>query len=372
MSVINKMLKELDERQQEHQLENIDLTTKQVSSTSSTYQGLPWILLTIVTLLLIGVVSYLWYTSSNAIDKSNINATQQHKIVSVANSTIQSSSENREKAVKEAAPIAVENVSQLKKNSQGKFNNPTSETTQLEVKTASQNIDETSTNLTKTQQVKVKPAAVVASNPQVTRQQDIAITEVKLTPEQLANKQFVYGQQAQTGGLINEAVHYYQTALTYWTQHHDARKQLAALLYGQRRLTDAIATLEQGALLYPDKQEFQLLLARVYQDAGEYQQALSWLNSIDNSSVLALQKWQQQSQIATEIKDYRLMEQAYRQLSQLEPSVGRWWMGLAHALDSQQNYPAAAKTYRFALKQQGLSAQAIDYIDQRLAQLGDF
>ncbi|MCT8987998.1 hypothetical protein [Shewanella phaeophyticola] len=44
---------------------------------------------------------------------------------------------------------------------------------------------------------------------------------------------------------------------------------------------------------------------------------------------------------------------------------------MGYALDSQQKYIPAAQAYRSALSYEGLSTSAMDFIENRLAQLGE-
>ncbi|MCS6192408.1 tetratricopeptide repeat protein [Shewanella baltica] len=199
----------------------------------------------------------------------------------------------------------------------------------------------------------------------------MAITEVKLTPKQLAKKRFTLASEAERDGKLKEAISYYEQTLGFDPSMHDARKQLAALHYGQDQLAKASEVLQQGMLLFPQQLDFALLLARVQQAAGQADLALATLANIPDTHPLARQKWMAQSDLAQKLGQFSVSEQAYRQLLQQEPQQAKWWMGLAYALDSQQQFPQARQAYRTALGHRGLSAQASAFIEQRLTQLGD-
>ena len=124
-------------------------------------------------------------------------------------------------------------------------------------------------------------------------------------------------------------------------------------------------------LLFQQQLDFALLLARVQQASGQADLALVTLANIPDTHPLARQKWMAQSDLAQKLGQFSLSEQAYRQLLQQEPQQAKWWMGLAYALDSQQQFPQARQAYRTALGHRGLSAQASAFIEQRLTQLGD-
>jgi len=202
-------------------------------------------------------------------------------------------------------------------------------------------------------------------------QGQMAITEVKLTPKQLAKKRFTLASEAERDGKLKEAISYYEQTLALEPNMHEARKQLAALHYGQGQLAKASEVLQQGMLLFPQQLDFALLLARVQQAAGQADLALATLANIPDIHPLARQKWMAQSDLAQKLGQFSVSEQAYRQLLQQEPQQAKWWMGLAYALDSQQQFSQARQAYRTALGHRGLSAQASAFIEQRLTQLGD-
>ncbi|MDT3295301.1 tetratricopeptide repeat protein [Shewanella sp. SP2S2-6] len=202
-------------------------------------------------------------------------------------------------------------------------------------------------------------------------QGQMAITEVKLTPKQLAKKRFTLASEAERDGKLKDAISYYEQTLALEPSMHEARKQLAALHYGQGQLAKASEVLQQGMLLFPQQLDFALLLARVQQAAGQADLALVTLANIPDTHPLARQKWMAQSDLAQKLGQFSVSEQAYRQLLQQEPQQAKWWMGLAYALDSQQQFLQARQAYRTALGHRGLSAQASAFIEQRLTQLGD-
>lgn len=152
---------------------------------------------------------------------------------------------------------------------------------------------------------------------------------------------------------------------------HGARQHLAALYYGQGQLGEAKTVLQQGLARYPQELDYALMLAKVLEAQGDSQGALAALGTIPDDHLLAKQKWVQQSHLSQQASQFALAEESYRRLARVEPTQAKWWMGLAYALDSQQKYTSAKQAYGQALGLSGLSQQASDFIQQRLAQLGD-
>ncbi|UCX06207.1 tetratricopeptide repeat protein [Shewanella glacialimarina] len=210
-----------------------------------------------------------------------------------------------------------------------------------------------------------RPASqqVVASN--------MKVTEVTLTKAQLAKVLFQKAQAAEKEKRLSDASSGYLEAIILDPSLHAARKQLVSIYYAQNNANTAIRLLESGVGMFPSHWEFYLIKANIENALQEYRAALQSLSYIDDSSHFVKDKWAFQGEIAQKIAQYDLAESAYRSLLTLESTQARWWMGLAYALDSQQQYAKAAEAYRSALNYPGLSNTAIEFVEQRLVQLGE-
>lgn len=369
MSVINKMLQDLDKRQQGHQLSNIMSPQMQyVGRGGHSRKG--W-LIGVVCLLLGALSVYVFQginKQTNVVSQpqpqpqleqqpqSQLQASQlqPQAQASLPIATTVPASPATVPAVEPAVP-AVDSVAQV----------PVSDAALgIEIEA------ETETHPQSVEEYKPTPMPEPIVEP-VQAAGKMAVTEVRLTPSQLAQKQLLMATDADKRADWSKAIEHYGKALNFDPSLHEARKQLAALYYGQGQLPDAVQVLQQGWLLYPQEFEFTLLLARVQQAMGDTASALTSLANIPDSHVLARQKWLAQSDLAQKQGQFTLAEQAYRQLLQLEPQQGKWWMGLGYALDSQQQFAQASQAYRSALSHPGLSMQATAFIEQRLNQLGD-
>lgn len=201
-------------------------------------------------------------------------------------------------------------------------------------------------------------------------QAKMSVTQVSLTPAELSQKKLQQGQQAKELGQLDKAMSAYAEALRLNDANHNARQELAALFYGRGQLDKAAVLLRQGAESYPQQPTFWLLLARVQKARSELPLALASLQQIADGSELGREKWLLQAEIGQSLKDWPLVQQSYLSLIRQDASQGRWWLGLAYAQDASGDYDAAKASYQEALKRQGLSADARDYIENRLAQIG--
>ncbi|WP_434927941.1 tetratricopeptide repeat protein [Shewanella sp. HL-SH2] len=200
---------------------------------------------------------------------------------------------------------------------------------------------------------------------------NMKVTEVNLTKAQLAKVLFQKAQTAEKEKRLSDASSGYLEAIILDPSLHAARKQLVSIYYAQNNANTAIRLLESGVGMFPSHWEFYLIKANIENALQEYRAALQSLSYIDDSSHFVKDKWVFQGEVAQKIGQYSLAESAYRSLLTLESTQARWWMGLAYALDSQQQYVKAAEAYRSALSYPGLSNTAIEFVEQRLAQLGE-
>ena len=388
MSVINKMLQDLDKRQQGHELSNVIQPQIQYLARSNSYfNGL---LFCVFSLLLGGGVVYGWQTFMATPVEATPTLTSEHNPLTSAptdpvpvDSVVWKPTSASLDSV--ATPVKVTIAARAEIGSNAQITMPVFAAEQLAIPVPETDLEPESEQESESDMslefVDDMPAnddhnqpdsiSGVAVNTAPKAQGKMAITEVTLTPQQLANKRFALASEAQKDGQLSRAIDYYEQTLALDPGMHEARKQLAALHYWQNQLAQSSDLLQQGLISYPQEVDFALLLARVQQASAQPSLALATLANIPDTHLLARQKWMAQSDIAQKLGQFSLAEQAYRQLLQQEPIQAKWWMGLAYALDSQQQFTQARQAYRTALGHRGLSAQASAFIEQRLTQLGD-
>ncbi|MCK7635454.1 MULTISPECIES: tetratricopeptide repeat protein [unclassified Shewanella] len=394
MSVINKMLKDLDQRQQGHQLSNI--AQHQVQYLGRKHSVNIWVSISLMSLLIggVGVYGYQLISQMPVEPAPKFAAASETEVAIIP--TVPEINAEAETITSEVVnvtePLALSKKTVVKA-SNGLVNTEmpldegshpvAKQNAQIEATVTANAQSEPQTIVTEEDEIVeaiqasaperefVKPSVDTPTIEPVKPAGKMAVTEVKLTPSQLAQKQLTLATDAEKQGKLDKALEYYEKALGFDPSLHNVRQQLAALHYGQGRLNNAEQVLQQAVLLYPQEFEFYLLLARVQQELGEVDLALASLAQIPDSHVLARQKWLAQTDLAQKQGQFTLAEQAYRQLLQQEPQQGKWWMGLGYALDSQQQFAKASQAYRTALSHSGLSAQATAFIEQRLSQLGD-
>jgi MSHA biogenesis protein MshN len=210
-----------------------------------------------------------------------------------------------------------------------------------------------------------------AEIPAAAKTVDMSVNEVVLSKTQMAQLQYRKAMDAEQAQRLDDAAGYYLEAIILQPSLHKARKQLVEIYFAQNNPTTAMRLLESGISMFPQQWEFYVILSQIQTAIKAYDEALTTVAMIPDSSSWARDKWIAQTDLAQNSKNFALAEEAYRNLLVSESTQSRWWMGLGYALDSQKKYPQAAQAYRSALSYEGLSTSAMTFIEQRLDQLGE-
>lgn len=200
-------------------------------------------------------------------------------------------------------------------------------------------------------------------------QSSLEIEEVQLSAAQVAALERRKANQAIAKGDLAQARQSLFLVLQQEPQDHGTRERLAGLLYGEARLQEARSLLEQGVALAPRYADFRLLLARITLAMGDKPGALTYLASLEPDVSRNLDYYATRAALAQELGQHAVAVASYQQLSQVQPSEGRWWLGLAIAYDKQGRQLAAKDAYLRAQRASGLSAAALNFAQQRGNQL---
>ena len=191
---------------------------------------------------------------------------------------------------------------------------------------------------------------------------------VNLSPQQVAAQHAEKADNAQQQGRLSDAESHWQNAVMVLPTNLDYRQKLAALQYGRGQISQALVTLNDGLKRQPDAHSLRLLSAKILQKEGQHQAALLLLGKAAPRVSDNLEYYQLQAQLAQQLEQYELAAESYGSLAQAQPANGRWYLGQAIALE--QIDPATAITaYERALEH--LSHQpSVEFVQTRLQQLG--
>lgn len=356
MSVINRMLKDLEKRSASG-----DPSIYQPAAQSSSR----WLVagLTAAVVILLGAVGGMfWYQYSSKTVKEQVPSVQTAKAedqsAAKAESMNATNTENKSIAAPESESektasadqndVKDEELAALEDEIYGPDVPPAVETAYVEPKT------------------QVQPQRTVEEKkPKVMR-----VQEVKLTKKQEIELDRKAVGTALSMGKIDEAKEALRSMLSRDPANTFAREKLAALLYGEGRLAEAKSVLNQGISGQPAYGNYRLLLARILVEENRKREALAILNAYSPKAAKEnLDYLSMEASLATDLNEPLIAVESYSKLTRIMPKEGKWWFGLAIAFDRQGTASAAKANYRQALSL-GLPEASHKFAQQRLSELG--
>ncbi|GAA6172435.1 MSHA biogenesis protein MshN [Colwellia sp. KU-HH00111] len=207
----------------------------------------------------------------------------------------------------------------------------------------------------------VEPSAIVPAKMTVSRRQ--------LTAKELVAQKLAKAEKAVNTKDITKAEQLFEDVLIVEPEHKQARKNLAALWFGRKSYQQALNLLAQGIALDRQDGELRLLKARIHLTQGQHQAAYTTLMPL-----AALEHEQYQvmlANIAQKIEQYSSAISAYKVLINMQPFSGRWHLGLAIVYDKNSQFDLAKNAYAQALTKTDISASSAKFAQQRLQELGE-
>lgn len=390
MSVINQMLKDLEQR-------NTESNTAQngyiPAQNTSSKKGLFWAVLIIIIINVVGWLVWQLYSENQLLKNNNrsttdasINTpnanTRKSDIEKLAEKEASSNHRNtasaapRELSSSESTSLLPQQTSEKiqaapeKKSSVNEQLSEALDSNEGAVDTAAQITSASadkegepviaghanSSTIKKIQQPAAKPAK-------------ISVSRRQLTTGELVDKKLVQAEKAIAASNISKAETLYEDILLLDPDNKHTRKQLAALWFGRQAYQPALNLLSQGLAIDPEDSEFRLMQARIYLTNENYPAALKVLkgheNSADKEYPVLL------ASVAQEVGDFKTAINAYEILLQLQPQNGRWWLGSAIAHDSSGDFSSAKEAYQQAISKNDLTKSSADFAVQRLLELGE-
>jgi len=197
----------------------------------------------------------------------------------------------------------------------------------------------------------------------------LKIETVELSDAELATLAERKATTAMAKGRMQEAQDGYYEVLAHDPHNQGAREQLAGLLYGAGRLTEAAQVLEEGLRLDPAQADLRLLLARVAISGGDRQKALDWLTGYQPDIASNLDYYATWAGLAQELGQPVQASEMYVRLLRQQPDQGSWWLGLGVAEDGQGHRQRALDAYRNAQLHGNLGEASTQWLEQRIGQL---
>jgi len=360
VSVINQMLKDLDQRAPEQGQAPMPAIAGRNPST------LKVVLISVVVLLSLNALAFYILDLQDRAAK-NI-AMQEHKQTSQQKVSTQATQAKEQLLVKsnlkvkEQVPEQTTSIPVVVKqeNAAQKLTLPVA----LPVKLPVQVSDTASLKETKIIIEKVAPKVVIA--PKIAK---MSVSRRQLTSKELVAQKLVRAEKAVNVNEITKAEQLFEEILIIEPKHKQARKKLAALWFGRKSYSQAVNLLSQGIALDRQDDELRLLKAKIHLSQGQHQAAFNTLKPLAS---LEQEEYQVTfANVAQKIEQYSGAISAYQVLIKMQPYSGRWHLGLAIVYDKNSQFPLAINEYALALTKADLSASSAKFAQQRMQALGE-
>ena len=372
MSVINQMLKDLDRRQQE--AEGAAVYVAPVRQ-----QGWWMLVLTLLCTLALGILGWRTWIFWQQSQRASLPAVQVEapavapsaplavvgttQAVSSAASVAKVPAASAESTAARVAPSAAEQVpaDEALLADEGNPEEALGDETILSDEELQPDLY---AELAAEQSAEEAPAPAAPRKPGI-----LKIETVELSDAELATLAERKATTAMAKGRMQEAQDGYYEVLAHDPHNQGAREQLAGLLYGAGRLTEAAQVLEEGLRLDPAQADLRLLLARVAISGGDRQKALDWLTGYQPDIASNLDYYATWAGLAQELGQPVQASEMYVRLLRQQPDQGRWWLGLGVAEDGQGHRQRALDAYRNAQLHGNLGEASTQWLEQRIGQL---
>lgn len=386
MSVINQMLKDLEDRAP------VNGQTPVLPTASRKTATLKIILFTSLVLLGLNVLGYyIWNLQTSAAPHELEKQTTALQSIDGATTTDQS----RQKIVQaeaEQAPIEpvteqqkvrkpqqtpepqLERKSQQQKPLQHQSQQQQAQMQQtiqpqLSANTARNQIEEPTQSLLPKPVITNDSEAVNMPKAQKTVNGKMSVSRRQLTSGELVVQTLAKAEKSLINNDIDKAEQFFEEILIIEPSHEQARKKLAALWFGRQAYQQAINLLSHGIAINRFDSEMRLMKAQIQLKQGQTEAAYNTLKPLADIEQEEYQVLL--ANVAQQIEQYPSAIMAYQVLIKMQPYSGRWYLGLAIVYDKNSQFSLAKNAYQLALTKADLSASSVKFAKQRMQAIGE-
>ena len=189
------------------------------------------------------------------------------------------------------------------------------------------------------------------------------------TPAERAENEFRKATLLLNQGRVAEAIDGYKSSLTQDAGHVAARQALVGLLLENRRIDEAQQFLQEGLNLNPDRSSYAMLLSRIQVERGDLQGAHDLLARHAGSAANNADYHAFDAALLQRLGRHKEAVSSYQAALRIAPNAGVWWMGLGISLQADKRDAEARDAFKRAKSAGGLGPDLVSFIDQRLKQL---
>lgn len=378
MSVINKMLKDLEQREQKP---GADFDS---NNASAVYQpkernnlALVLGLMFVVILLLAGAVSWLLFknTEQVPVTAEQVVVEKEVEAEAVIVATQKAEVTKPEPTVIKRSPVyvpadaaqSIVSAQVVPSKDEQKLEPQVNRNEGSNNETAIDAFEQPNLNTDSNVALEEKESSRNVDEPVDNVQFTIEKTPSHLTREQRIEKLMAKANSSFDKGYITDAITQLEEVLNSADDHVEARNLLAVAWYGRGELQQAVSILNNGLNRYPNVEMWRLTAAKIFFKENELPGAFSYLEAdLANASS---EYYSMKGTLARQLKRFDKAETAYASLTKLEPNKGSWWLGHAIALDSQNKSELAINSYKQAITHAGISPTSMKFAQQRIESL---
>lgn len=382
MSVINQMLKDLDQRQQD---ENNIVTGSAVQISPSTK---PWLIITITVLVTLAIMVAVYFFFQNKQLKQSLTQNKHSSNLQIAKLLVEKKQKSQVAQPQTSKPQKLKNqitnaLLQVKVTQSDQPIKPITQQTVIKPETQKEKVVvekisqlKQTTTLKSGQQKMQQPSNALESDLLVKGEDktifqpvkpSMSVSRKRVSAEQLAKQKMAKAEELILANEPKSAEALFEEVLMLTPNNKVARKQLAALWFGRKAFQNALNLLSQGLSLDQNDSEFRLMQARIYLNQGKNEKAYQVLQAFEQSN--DIEYLVTLANVAQQLAKYQQAILSYQHLANLQPNEARWWLGLAVAYDRNSQYKLAIPAYQSAVVQGNLSNSAMQFAKQRLQEL---
>jgi len=189
------------------------------------------------------------------------------------------------------------------------------------------------------------------------------------TAEDRAETEFRRGAMLLNQGRVAEAEDIFAAALGISPAHEAARQALVALHLEQGRIDEARRLLQEGVALNPGNTRFASVLVRIHIERRDLAAALDVMNGVKAPDQGGAEFQSMRATVLQQLGRHAEAVDAFQSALRGAPQIGAVWMGLGISLEALGRKTEAAQAFRRAAATETLGAEARGYAEQRARQL---
>ena len=225
------------------------------------------------------------------------------------------------------------------------------------------------TQLRKAEPVPAARAASVARPPDRPAAARVEKRALAGSPAERAEAEYRRAALLLERGRVADAEQALRAALDAHHAHQAARQTLIALCIEQGRIDEARRQLQEGLAVNPAYTPFAVALARIHVDRREYTVALEILEQAKATGRTSADFHALRAAILQRMGRHKEAAEAYRLALGTGAQSGAAWVGLGISLDALGSRPEAAEAFRRGVAAGTLAEEVRAYAAQRIRQL---